>query len=190
MAAIKSHQNTMKSSKDKQLRARQRSDEMTHDALKLVELLTNELEPCANDLTLLTLKGHLIAEHLLETILIRLLAIPEIPKPKKNSRKIDLSFYQKLKLIEAVLTERTPGPNADLLMVVEELNNLRNRLAHNLKSHAEIEKDVHELICCYGSVTRRKQDPSKQLPEQLRDCLRHLCGFLLEVRGHFYCLEV
>jgi hypothetical protein len=59
-------------------------------------MLEQDFKPCSDDLTLLTLKGHLIAEHLLETILVRLLAIGEVPK------NLRLGFSQKLILIEAV----------------------------------------------------------------------------------------
>jgi hypothetical protein len=115
-------------------------DEMTDDSMKFVEILTQHLLPCGDDLTLLTLKGHLIVEYLLETILLRLLGIPEAPKRlgrRKSSDKIMPGFYEKLKLVEAAVCQSHPGPNADLLIVIENLNWMRNQLAHNLKNQAD-----------------------------------------------------
>lgn len=179
----------MKNRNEKQILAEKRFDEMTSDALKFVEMFTQDLAQCPDDLTLLTLKGHLVAEHLLETIIARLFGISEMPK-NKSGRKVAPGFYCKLKLVEAAVTAKTPGPNADLLIVVEKLNDVRNQLAHNLKNQPEIEKDIRSLINCYHSTTHKKQHPNKRLPGLLRDCLCHLCGFLFGVRKHFYDLEL
>jgi len=81
--------------------------ELAEDAVKFADV-TDHLLDCGDNLALLTLKGHLVVEHLLGIILMRLLNIPALPAPHGR-----LGFYQKLKLVEAVVCVREPGPNAD-----------------------------------------------------------------------------
>jgi len=170
---------------DSEIKKEKRFIEMTDDLVKFVENMTGYLSACGDDLTLLTLKGHLVAESLLETILVRVLDITELPK-EKDSR---LGFYQKLKLVQAVACIREPGPNADLFCAIAELNRVRNQLAHNLKNQAAIETDIKSLIAIYHKKAGGKPDWNKTLPTLLRTCLCQLCAFLFQVRKHFYDLE-
>src|ERR1043166_1385199 len=119
--------------------------ELLDDAEKSHELLNDHLLSCSDDLTLLTLKGHLVIENLLDTILSRLLRIPNLPVDE-NAK---LGFYQKLKLVESAVCNLEPGPNADIFCAITKLNSVRNKLAHNLKKPEEIEKDVKSLIDSY-----------------------------------------
>lgn len=100
--------------------------QLSDDALKSLDLV-EYLTPCGDDLILLTLKGHLIIENLLEMNLTRLLDIDYLPEGKDNP---NLEFSQKLKLVQAVVLSREPGPNADLFCAIAKLNKIRNDLAH------------------------------------------------------------
>ncbi len=159
--------------------------ELAKDAIRFAEL-TDHLLPCGTDLTLLVLKGHLVAEQLLEIILARLLRVSELPgKPGR------LQFFQKLKLVEKVVCEREPGPSADLLCVLDTLNDVRNKLAHGLKTPKEIEGLVQSLIQCYYTKKGQKLPKGwqKDIYGHLTICLFALCQFLLKIRLHSYELE-
>ncbi|MGH7989311.1 MAG: hypothetical protein ACREDS_03840, partial [Limisphaerales bacterium] len=151
--------------------------------------LEQYLKPSGDDLILLTLKGHLIIEGLLETNLCRLLAVDCLPKEKEDNYP-ELEFIHKLKLLQAATIQSKPGPNTDLFKAIAKLNKIRNNLAHNLKDPQEIELEIKSLIDCYQSKAYKKLSLAKSLAEQLRNCIRKLYEFLFNVRVHFYKLEL
>jgi hypothetical protein len=159
--------------------------QFSDDILRLPDLLDQHLKPCGDDLILLTLKGHLIIENLLEMNLCRLLAINSLPE-KDNAK---LEFHQKLKLVEAVVIAREPNPNADLFCAIAKLNKIRNDLAHKLMTQEEIEKAVSSIIQSYQSKADKKMNLGQTTTMQLKNCIRKLCVFLCKVRIHFYKLE-
>jgi len=156
--------------------------QLSDDALKSFDLVEH-LTPCGDDLILLTLKGHLIIESLLEMNLTRLLAIESLPTGGGK-----LGFNNKLKLVQTVVISREPGPNADLFCVIAEFNELRNQLAHRLKSPEEIEKIVKSFVAKNRKMIDVKLSLDT-LPMQLKSCILRLCGFLLRVRVHFHKLD-
>jgi hypothetical protein len=161
-------------------------EEMREDQFNSVDALLEHLLSCGDDLILLTLKGHLVIEHLLDTTLARLLRIPRLPEDGDAK----LEFYQKLKLVEAVACHSEPGPNADLFCVVAKLNTVRNKLAHNLKKPDEIDADVRSLLECYFAKAGKKKPVNiKVSSDNLRNCLIKLWSFLFNVRLHFHRLE-
>ncbi len=84
-------------------------DQLIADRHKPGELVKERLGKCGDDLILITLKGHLILENLLEMNLCRLLKIDRLPE----RGDAELTFKQKLKLVQSVVEQREPGPNAD-----------------------------------------------------------------------------
>jgi hypothetical protein len=160
-------------------------DQLTADALEYADLVTEHLTPCSDDLILLTLKGHLVIESLLEIILRRVLSVGRLPQ--SNGK---LGFSQKLQLVQVVVEEREPGPNADLFCAICKLNWLRNQLAHNLKDQGQIENDVKRFIEEYYRKAGAKPTLPKPLPLQLRYCIVQLCMFLHKIRCHFFNLEL
>jgi hypothetical protein len=171
---------------DKQVR---QTEQLADDVLKLADLINQYLRPCGDDLILLTLKGHLIIENLLETNLCRLLEIDHLPKEKEDNYP-ELQFIHKLKLLQAATIQSKPGPNSDLFKAVAKLNKIRNNLAHNLKNPSEIEAEIKSLIACYQSKADQKLNQNKSIAEQLRECTYKLCGFLYEIRRHFFKLKL
>ena len=165
---------------------------MVDDTINYGEILKH-LENCRDDLTLLTLKGHLVAENLLESILLGLLDVSEAPKrygKKGKMVKAMPDFYHKLMLVKAAVCQREPGPNADFLIVIEQLNDMRNQLAHNLENQADIESGVRRLIENYHRNADTNADwKNESLPVQLRKCLYGICQFLYRVRAHFFRLS-
>ena len=139
-------------------------------------------------LILITLKGHLIIEHLLEMNLCRLLGIDRLPKEKEDNYP-ELEFIHKLKLLQAVTVGSKPGPNTDLFKAIAKLNKIRNRLVHNLKNAKEIEADVKSVIDCYQSKADKKLSLGEPLPAQLKSCIYKLCRFLDSVNVHFHRLK-
>ena len=99
-----------------------------------------------------------------------------------------LGFNNKLKLVQTVVISREPGPNADLFCVIAEFNELRNQLAHRLKSPEEIEKIVKSFVAKNRKMIDVKLSLDT-LPMQLKSCILRLCGFLLRVRVHFHKLD-
>jgi hypothetical protein len=163
--------------------------QLTDDILKLPSLLDQHLKPCRDDLVLLTLKGHLIIESLLEMNLSRLLDVESWPQKGVNKKSFNMSFFHKLTLVGAVVSAREPGPNADLILAIDALNDMRNKLAHNLKIQSEIEKDVKLFVEEYCRRAGVKVSLDKSTADQLRSCIHRLCAFLYRVRIHFFKLE-
>ena len=159
--------------------------QLTDDILNSPGLVEKHLKPCGDDLILLTLKGHLLIENLLEINLCRLLAISSLPE-KDNAK---LEFHQKLKLLEAVVIAHEPNPNADLFCAIAKFNKIRNDLAHKLMTQDEIETAVNSIIQSYQSKVDKKINLGQTPALQLKNCIRKLCLFLCKVRIHFYKLE-
>jgi hypothetical protein len=156
------------------------------DTIKFSDRLDQHLKPCRNDLTLLTIKGHLLIEGFLEMNLCRLLDIEALPKGKGR-----LGFKQKLQLFQEVIKQRAPGPNSpnsSLCIVIDALNDVRNSLAHKLLHQAEIEKDIRDFIKKYHSRSGKKMAAAQTTDEQLKACIRQLCVFLFRARVHFFKL--
>jgi hypothetical protein len=158
-------------------------EDMVKDALAFTARIERHLEPCGDDLILLTLRGHLIAEELLGTILARALGLPELPK------ELRLGFPQRHRLVSELCAKRL-GLNGDpLLKMVEKLNGLRNTFAHQLKDDAEVEHHVQEFLKEYSRQKRgRVALKTPPLPQAFKECLMQICGFLYRVRFRSYKL--
>jgi len=148
-----------------------------HDHLQLVE---QHLNPCGNDVILLTIKGHLLVEHLLEVNLIRLLDVDRIPR---------LGFRQKLQLLSTIVEQREAKPNADLFLAISTLNDTRNQLAHNLKNPQEMQNDLQHFINEYHKRAGTKRTSPNPSADELKTCILQLCNFLHEVRIHLFRLK-
>ena len=158
---------------------------LTEDRQKMVHLINEHLLPCGDDLILLTLKGHIIIENLMEINLCRLLEIQQLPA--KIGR---LNFTQKNCLLkEAVIQSEEPGPNADLFMVIGALNDLRNQIAHKLKQPDQIQQETRAFINSCGSKLLIKARPDKPPSTQLRVCIIEICVFLNKVMLHMFKLK-
>jgi hypothetical protein len=158
-------------------------EQLLADRLKLFELVDQHLLPCGDNLVLLTLKGHLIIENLLDINLCRLLAIDSLPTED------ELEFSQKLRLLQAVVVKREPGPNADLFCAIRMLNKTRNELAHNLRNLQETESAVRRIVQSYQSKSDAKLSSQHALTDQLARCIRRLCRFLDDVGLQTFKLE-
>jgi hypothetical protein len=171
--------------KDRRFDAKmKRAQRFIKDKTKGRRLIMEHLDPCRDDLILLTLKGHLIIEDLLESILMRELDLEGLPQSHP------LEFSQKLDLVKAVVITREPKPNADLFCAIGKLNNIRNALAHNLKDQLEIEGAVKSVIQSYQSKADLKLNLGMPVHMLLRNCIVKLCEFLDDVIVHFYKLDL
>jgi hypothetical protein len=161
---------------------------MGDDQFNSIENLLGHLMSCGNDLTLLTLKGHLVLESFLDTILARLLRISSLPIYPEHGA---LEFVQKLTLVKMFVVQNyESGPNSDLFLVIRKLNTVRNELAHNLRKPEEIQKQVKALLDCHHSKERKKPVRAADLSEPLRGCLVKLWQFLFRVRKHLFDMEI
>jgi hypothetical protein len=163
-------------------------DEFAQDRILFLDLVPQYLQPCGEDLVLLTLKGHLILETLLEMNLCRMLRVKSMPSGNAHP---GLEFNQKLRLVRAVVLSREPAakPNSDLFVVIEKLNSVRNALAHNLMPGEKIEAEVKRVIESYQAKTDSKLNTTKPLAEQLKACITLLCIFLDAVRVQTFKLD-
>jgi hypothetical protein len=168
----------------KKLKQIEKSFQLSDDIEKYFELLFQHLKPCGDDLILLTITGHLIIENWLEINLTRLLAIENLPSGKGR-----LGFSHKLNLVQAVVISREPGPNADVFCAIAEFNDLRNKVAHRLRSQEEIENDVKSFIKNNHKIFDKKLSQNWTTAKQLRIYINKLCKFLFDVRVYFHKLD-
>ena len=99
------------------------------------------------DFVLIILKGHLLIEELLDTLITKTL---KKPTALKDAR---LSFIQKSCLAHSILGDIK---NIDhFWSAIKKLNTLRNEIAHNLESR-KIEKYMFEFIELAGVQTQKK----------------------------------
>lgn len=155
--------------------------------MEYAELLVRHIKPCGGDLILLILKGHLVAEHLLEKLILRMLGLSQ---PTLRDCKIDLSFCRKLEIVTAVCRGRgqPSGPSASVLESIKKLNEVRNKLVHNLDPKNGIENEVRGLISDYYSREKDERQPGKELPEVLKVTLIRICQDLQKLRLHHFRL--
>jgi hypothetical protein len=90
--------------------------------------------PRSNDLTLIVLKGHLLLEEAIDTLLVVLLRNATALKPAR------LSFFARLCLVRALLPQ-----NDGMMKAAEGLNALRNKLAHHL-GHPQVERLTNDFL--------------------------------------------
>ncbi len=106
--------------------------------------------------------------------------------PKGKGR---LDFIKKLKLVQALVEHREPGPNAGSLLAIDApFNDVRNQVVHNLKHEKEIEKDIEKFIGDYHKLVGIKSCSNEALV-RLKNCIVKLCKHLDDVITHFYKLE-
>jgi hypothetical protein len=129
--------------------------------------------PKSMDLTLIVLKGHLLVEEQINEFLSSLL-------PHPNALKIDnLHFPTRLCLIRAHIGENSC---TDVFNAVQELNTLRNKMAHHLEP-----PEIENLL---NSFLRKFEDPDIPLAEyerepkarRLKRCIGFICGQLCGIR--------
>jgi len=85
------------------------------------------------------LKGHLLLEEELSVILAKKIGNHEVISEAK------LSFFQKLKLVQAAYGQQIPP---ETWLAMEKLNSLRNQMAHSLDS-PKVSKLVSELVVAF-----------------------------------------
>lgn len=95
--------------------------------------------PRTDDLTLIIIKGHLLIEVEINTLLMLLV------KNIKHLEKAKLTFYQKNCLLESLLLKG--NIKGTIFKKIEMINNIRNQIAHNLEPKALDEK-VRDLLYC------------------------------------------
>ena len=139
------------------------------------------LLPRSTDLTLIILKGHLLAEEIINELLFCLLKTPTALEKTK------LNFNTKLCFIRSLIPKNSLCHAFD---AVEKLNTLRNKLAHHLEP-----VDLDNLI---NSFLRTLEDPDPSLIEdykkepthrRLKRCISGLCGMLSGFREAYVILN-
>lgn len=142
---------------------------------------TNHLDECETDLTLLTLKGHLVIENLLENILLRILRMPAMPD------NLRLSFYQKWKLVAAAVCARNTDLETKLFESIGDLNKVRNDLAHNLMEPRLLESGLAKFNSnCFANCGKKGHRIKRSISQDFRYSLDCITRFLLKVRLSLY----
>lgn len=159
------------------------SDELLiqEDQVDAIENLSDHLLSCGSDLTLMTLKGHLVLEALLNVILARLLHISALPTRPEDG---GLGFFQKLVLVQKFVSQNCDSLDAGVFDVISKLNTVRNHLAHNLKKPEEVTRHVIALLECASRKLGRTYSTQGNVSGSLQTCLVQLWKFLYQVRQH------
>ncbi|VEE62934.1 Uncharacterised protein [Shewanella putrefaciens] len=132
-----------------------------HDARSQALL---KLFPETEDLTIIVLKGHLIIEEALYTILQTHCNYPEYLDEAR------LSFAQLSSLVKAVISL----PMHEIIFPpIAKLNKLRNNLAHNLTS-SQTETLAKEFVLLVGHATTEHKASS--LPAQVKYSIHYVLG--------------
>ncbi len=141
---------------------------MTESNLLRLERITQHLLP-SDDLTLITLKGHLLVEELLGEIIASYCKNPD-------ALEGDIGFAVKLKFARALT-------GAEELALVwnacQKLNALRNALAHKLE-HPEAQKRLVSFIAIFNDPATEWKPTGEQATDVKRAIL-FLLGALQEI---------
>ena len=129
--------------------------------------------PTTDDLSLITLKGHLLIEEILGDLL------SAKCKDPASLLNLDLSFYKKLGLVRALYGDRL---NEEIVLpprtwdCVEALNALRNELAHKLESKAVNGKLDRFISLAFDQVEKPAEFATKA--DELRHAIHSIHAFL------------
>jgi hypothetical protein len=120
---------------------------------------------------IILLKGHLIVEATLIDICSR-----SLPNPA-GLEKENVSFRMRLSLVQA-LTDDGVVPQA-IWDALQDLNRIRNKLAHNLEPKA-LDSELRQFLQRFDEFVdfRPLNDEQDALPSRLIGCLAFLCGAL------------
>lgn len=125
--------------------------------------------PRSDDLTLVTLKGHLLVEEEINAILSMKL---REPKALFSAR---LSFSQRLAVLKAL-----SGSGADQpfrFAAIDRLNTLRNQLAHNLDPE-EVERLAKMFLAQLEEPGYEHEFAKQAIGKRMKRCIAGLCGRL------------
>lgn len=128
--------------------------------------------PKSDDLTLIVLKGHLLAEAELNELLEGLLRKP------RPYLKVKPSWPQRVALVEALI-----GVNQTVwwLEALGRLNTIRNELAHQLEPRA-LEVQIGKFCDLVEPMTAKEAFRGAGISKRLKLCLGLLCGHVAHVR--------
>jgi hypothetical protein len=135
------------------------ADSHKEKSLKFMELL-----PDTEDLTLITLKGHLIVEEILYFIVLKHCTFP------KYLDEARLSFAQLTNLAKAMINIPL---HECAFPAISKLNKLRNNLAHNIESE-KAEALAKEFI----SLCKTTNADGKTIPQQVKSSICYILGSL------------
>ena len=132
--------------------------------------------PSSDDPTLVVLKGHLLAEEILENLIKSKCRFPEALDG------IEIGFFLKAKLARALIGNSLP--NGLLLTdtvwgMLEALNSLRNELAHTLEPR-KLEAKIQKFLLCApipNKTTTSKQQSNIALHSAIVGTLSYIACF-------------
>lgn len=144
--------------------------------MKIKRVLLRLLEhmPQGDDLELIVLKGHLLLEERLETILRLQIA------HGGDLEKARLSFTQKVDLARAMSRR---AHDSELWDIIFQVNSIRNDLVHHLeppKLTSKIDNLTRLYLDSVGSLDEMREFEMISTAEKLRSVLVYLLGFLGE----------
>jgi hypothetical protein len=130
--------------------------------------------PPINDLTLLTLKGHLIIERIINGI------IESHCKEPEYLSKARLSFAQKVYIAQSLAL--IPGKKT-IWAAIHNLNKLRNHLSHNIDASKAEELAVKFVMSSEIEITTELDIDISSTAMKVRGCIAQIVGFL-QAYGH------
>ena len=137
--------------------------------------------PKSDDLALIVLKGHLLVEEELNEI--RAIKFSE-PEALFSAR---LSFSQRLAVLKALVGS---GKDSSFCFsAIEQLNGLRNQLAHNLEPK-ELEQRVEKFLSELEEAGLESEFAKEKGTVRLKRCIALLCGRLSGYQQAFKSLQI
>jgi hypothetical protein len=138
------------------------------------------LMPRSQDLTVILLKGHLLIEEILRAYLEGLTAHPTLLKD------IRLTFYQCLRLVQAMSVAQPDDP---LWQLIEATNTLRNELSHRAEvDHLDLKAD--RLNRFFGDADFTASKTARERATRLRNTFAIALGLLSgRLEGHFVTMR-
>ena len=124
--------------------------------------------PSDNDLTLITLKGHLLVEEILDSI------IAKHCKDESALEGVDFRFQLKARLAAALTGQPELAP---AWVMIDKLNALRNALAHKIE-HPLAQRRLEVFLELFRH-TEIKLPASSDNADKLRNSIAFLIGFVV-----------
>jgi hypothetical protein len=141
--------------------------EITAEILRYAEHMPN-----GDDLTLITLKGHLLIEEILERIIRTIVAHGELLDDAR------LSFAQKTALARSMCWTKHDSDMWDLIVSI---NSLRNEFAHQLASpkvDSKLQRTIDLFLQSLEKPESRREKTALPRAQQLKDAIVYCMGFL------------
>jgi hypothetical protein len=147
------------------------NEHITYDFEARYKRLQKHL-PAQSDPTLVILKGHLLSEEILDSL------IRQFCNDHEAFNSVEIAFYVKIQIAKALIGKEMAGYSVpqEIWKIYESLNSLRNELAHSLES-----EKLNSKIQRFLAVAHPEKNQSIEatvIAKSLNDAMVHALGYL------------